>query len=389
MSQTKSRKIPTRNILPLFFEQVLGRADLLLHDGKCRARVILRCTTRVFCVRRAARALLDLQTTATAIAAVANEQEAVFLEKNIRTNLQKFQAFSKDGNCWKGSLHPRLCGYPWPGLAYRCCCYCYQANDTVVQQPLRLENFTKTITDHALAFIDERTSQQRNTQRSRLFFLVVFRALSCDAKGACVKSQVFVVPCTRALGSVPAHSRPPVVRWCVRWSTQPTTTWGFTPAYCPTSWLARRFSNRLKHVPLHVARNPVARPAPHGGARVRARVCVRACSHAPPIHVKHASLAGAQQPDVPWYFFMAYFHVHTPLFTNRHNRGRSRGGRFGDNIEELDDSVGQLVARLKAHEASPTLKAHPHVLCARVGTFGRPLPASEGTHGPARPRRML
>lgn len=51
-----------------------------------------------------------------------------------------------------------------------------------------------------------------------------------------------------------------------------------------------------------------------------------------------------QTAAVPWYFFMAYFHVHTPLFTQRHNRGRSRGGAFGDNVEELDDSVGAIMA---------------------------------------------
>ena len=49
----------------------------------------------------------------------------------------------------------------------------------------------------------------------------------------------------------------------------------------------------------------------------------------------------------PFFFFMSYFHVHTPLFTNRTNRGRSRGGNFGDNIEEMDDSVGELMAALE------------------------------------------
>lgn len=49
----------------------------------------------------------------------------------------------------------------------------------------------------------------------------------------------------------------------------------------------------------------------------------------------------------PWYYFMSYFHVHTPLFTNRLNRGRSRGGEFGDNVEELDDSVGEVMAAVE------------------------------------------
>jgi len=41
--------------------------------------------------------------------------------------------------------------------------------------------------------------------------------------------------------------------------------------------------------------------------------------------------------------------VHTPLFTNRTNRGRSAGGAFGDNVEELDDSVGEIIAALQRH----------------------------------------
>lgn len=45
----------------------------------------------------------------------------------------------------------------------------------------------------------------------------------------------------------------------------------------------------------------------------------------------------------PWFFFMSYFHVHTPLFSQRQNRGRSQGGAFGDNVEELDDSVGRIL----------------------------------------------
>eukprot|EP01052_Picozoa_sp_SAG31_P020135 SAG31_NODE_1500_length_8090_cov_10.522588_12_plen_665_part_00 len=51
----------------------------------------------------------------------------------------------------------------------------------------------------------------------------------------------------------------------------------------------------------------------------------------------------------PWYFLQSYFHVHTPLFTNRTNRGRSHGGVFGDNVEELDDSVGAIIAALHQH----------------------------------------
>ena len=56
----------------------------------------------------------------------------------------------------------------------------------------------------------------------------------------------------------------------------------------------------------------------------------------------------SQHGRQPWLFLMAYFHVHTPLFTSRANRGRSRGGMFGDNIEELDDSVGAVMAAVES-----------------------------------------
>ena len=63
---------------------------------------------------------------------------------------------------------------------------------------------------------------------------------------------------------------------------------------------------------------------------------------------EHAvSFIGRQTAARPWFFFMSYFHVHTPLFTNRTNRGRSAGGEFGDNIEEMDDSVGELIGAVE------------------------------------------
>ena len=64
---------------------------------------------------------------------------------------------------------------------------------------------------------------------------------------------------------------------------------------------------------------------------------------------------GAGAARVPWFFFMSYFHVHTPLFTSRANRHRGddgRGGVFGANVAELDDSVGEIVARLDANGVS-------------------------------------
>lgn len=49
----------------------------------------------------------------------------------------------------------------------------------------------------------------------------------------------------------------------------------------------------------------------------------------------------------PFFLYMAYIKVHTALFTLPENVGRSRHGAYGDNIEELDWSVGQITQFLK------------------------------------------
>lgn len=48
----------------------------------------------------------------------------------------------------------------------------------------------------------------------------------------------------------------------------------------------------------------------------------------------------------PFFHLMAYVHVHTALFSSPMFTNVSRGGRFGDNLEELDWSVGQLLQTL-------------------------------------------
>jgi arylsulfatase A-like enzyme len=48
----------------------------------------------------------------------------------------------------------------------------------------------------------------------------------------------------------------------------------------------------------------------------------------------------------PFLALLSFLHVHTPLFTAPENKGRSRGGAFGDNVEEMDDAVGEVLAAL-------------------------------------------
>ncbi len=50
----------------------------------------------------------------------------------------------------------------------------------------------------------------------------------------------------------------------------------------------------------------------------------------------------------PFFLFMAYVKVHTALFTLPENAGRSRHGAYGDNVEELDWSVGKILQALKS-----------------------------------------
>ncbi len=49
----------------------------------------------------------------------------------------------------------------------------------------------------------------------------------------------------------------------------------------------------------------------------------------------------------PFFLFMSYAKVHTSLFTSPQFKGHSVHGRYGDNVEEMDWSVGEIVASLE------------------------------------------
>ena len=53
-----------------------------------------------------------------------------------------------------------------------------------------------------------------------------------------------------------------------------------------------------------------------------------------------------RHPDQPFFVYLPYSMPHTPLFASTHYRGKSRGGTYGDVIEEIDGSVGRIVAGL-------------------------------------------
>ena len=54
-----------------------------------------------------------------------------------------------------------------------------------------------------------------------------------------------------------------------------------------------------------------------------------------------------RNPDKPFFVYLPYTMPHTPLFASAHYQGKSRGGEYGDVIEEIDGSVGQIIQGLK------------------------------------------
>ena len=55
-----------------------------------------------------------------------------------------------------------------------------------------------------------------------------------------------------------------------------------------------------------------------------------------------------EHKDRPFFLYFAHTFPHTPLFASPDFKGRSLRGRYGDTVEELDWSVGQVLAALRA-----------------------------------------
>lgn len=51
--------------------------------------------------------------------------------------------------------------------------------------------------------------------------------------------------------------------------------------------------------------------------------------------------------DKPFFLYLAHSMPHVPLFRSKEFAGKSKGGKYGDVIEELDWSVGQIIKTLK------------------------------------------
>lgn len=53
--------------------------------------------------------------------------------------------------------------------------------------------------------------------------------------------------------------------------------------------------------------------------------------------------------DAPFFLYLAYTMPHIPLFASEDFLGKSRRGLYGDTVEEIDGSVGEILERLRKH----------------------------------------
>ncbi|NWZ97803.1 STS sulfatase, partial [Nesospiza acunhae] len=53
--------------------------------------------------------------------------------------------------------------------------------------------------------------------------------------------------------------------------------------------------------------------------------------------------------DTPFLLFLSYIHVHTALYASENFKGKSKHGLYGDAVEEMDWSVGQVLDVLEKH----------------------------------------
>jgi len=87
--------------------------------------------------------------------------------------------------------------------------------------------------------------------------------------------------------------------------------------------------------------------------------------------------AAARQP---FFLYLAHTMPHVPLFSSERFRGKSRGGRFGDAVEELDWSVGEIrrtLAELKLEQDTLILFTSDNGATVQLGDHG-------GSNGPLR-----
>jgi len=67
------------------------------------------------------------------------------------------------------------------------------------------------------------------------------------------------------------------------------------------------------------------------------------------LYTQHALAFITRHKDHPFFFYLAHSMPHVPLHVSDRFRGKSRQGLYGDVIEEIDDSVGQVLRALEVN----------------------------------------
>jgi arylsulfatase A len=61
----------------------------------------------------------------------------------------------------------------------------------------------------------------------------------------------------------------------------------------------------------------------------------------------HEAIRFIEQEEGPFFLYFAHTYPHQPLHASKNFEGKSKGGRYGDTIEEIDWSLGELVRVLQ------------------------------------------
>lgn len=91
-------------------------------------------------------------------------------------------------------------------------------------------------------------------------------------------------------------------------------------------------------------------------------------------------LRSAAKAKKPFFLYLAHTMPHVPLFASERFRGKSLGGPFGDAVEELDWSTGEIrktLAELKLEQDTLILFTSDNGATVQLGDFG-------GSNGPLR-----
>ncbi|KAG0722366.1 Steryl-sulfatase [Chionoecetes opilio] len=176
---------------------------------------------------------------------------------------------------------------------------------------------------------------------------VVNRVLVCDPAdsgiGFCGDPVVDVCAATPAAWVVPVYDDP----WPVSHRGSSTHTTAFTLSnggrleFLCTTPLAFQVSPWMdRHLNTIVMEDEVVVQQPV----VLQGVSQLLASHSVSLIARYA------REERPFFLYHSFLHTHTPMFTVPEMAGRSAHGRYGDNVEEMDASVGEILTALREHD---------------------------------------